>query len=100
MKLFLLTALANKLKATVFVRIKVIPGSRITEFFSLMSDGSYRIRLKAPPVDGKANIELIRWMSRQFGVSREEVCIKSGTTSRQKLIRIMHPTTKPAWFNE
>lgn len=100
MKLFPLTVSANKLKAVVFVRIKVIPGSRKTEFFSLMSDGSYKIRLKAPPVDGKANIELVRWMSRQFGVSREEVCIKTGTASRQKLIRIIDPATRPAWFNE
>ena len=100
MKLFLLTISANKLKAVLFVKIKVVPGSRKTEFFSLMSDGSYKIRLKAPPVDGKANIELIRWMSRQFGVSREEVSIKSGTTSRQKLIKIVHPVIRPAWFNE
>ncbi len=90
----------NKTKTALFIRIKVKPGSSRTEFNSVMSDGSYKIRLKASPVDGKANAELIRWLSKQFVVSKEDVSIKTGTTSRLKILKIANPTTRPVWFNE
>lgn len=45
-----------------------------------------KVRLAAPPVDGEANEELIRLMSRLFNVSRSQIVIRSGQTSRNKLI--------------
>jgi len=49
-------------------------------------DGALKVRLAAPPVDGEANEELIRLMSRLFNVSRSQIVIRSGQTSRNKLI--------------
>ncbi|MDT8439236.1 MAG: DUF167 domain-containing protein [Wenzhouxiangellaceae bacterium] len=51
-------------------------------------DGSWRAQLTAPPVDGKANKELIELVARHFGVPRRAVSIKSGAASRIKRVRI------------
>ncbi|MCD4707041.1 MAG: DUF167 domain-containing protein [Candidatus Sabulitectum sp.] len=88
------------MKTTVFIKVKVTPGSSKTEFYSVMDDCCYKICLKAPPVDGKANKELIRWISKQFGVSRDNVLIKFGTSSRKKIVEIISPSVAPEWYNE
>jgi uncharacterized protein (TIGR00251 family) len=51
-------------------------------------DGALKIRLAAPPVDGAANEELIRFLAKAFGVARAQIEIVSGTTARQKLLRV------------
>jgi len=51
-------------------------------------DGALKVRLAAPPVDGEANEELIRFLAKLFGVPRGQVSIPSGQTSKNKLIRI------------
>ncbi len=51
-------------------------------------DGALKIRLAAPPVDGEANEELIRFLAKLFGVSRGQVSILSGQASKNKLIRV------------
>jgi uncharacterized protein len=47
-----------------------------------------KIRLASPPVDGRANDELVRWLARQVGVPRSAVTLVRGQTSRSKLVRI------------
>lgn len=63
-------------------------------------DGSHgerlKIRLTAPPVDGKANSQLIRFLARQFGVPKRQVQLLSGESSRAKRVRIQHPRLLPA----
>jgi uncharacterized protein len=51
-------------------------------------DGSLIVWLKSPPVDGKANAELIKLLADKFNVSKSQIRIKSGVSSRQKLIEI------------
>ena len=51
-------------------------------------DGALKLRLAAPPVDGEANEELIRFLAKLFGVTRRQVSILSGQTSKNKLVRI------------
>lgn len=51
-------------------------------------DGSLKIRLAAPPVDGAANIELIKLLARKFKVSKSEITIVAGETSKNKRIKI------------
>jgi uncharacterized protein YggU (UPF0235/DUF167 family) len=46
-----------------YIRIKVTTRQPKTEFYSLMDDGTLKFRLKAVPENGKANEELIRFMS-------------------------------------
>ncbi len=54
----------------------------------MQSDGSLKIRLTAPPVDGAANEALIKYLADILGVARSQVEIVSGQTSREKRIRI------------
>ena len=51
-------------------------------------DGAVKIRLAAPPVDGAANLELIRFVSKLLGIPRSNVEIASGITSRRKILRV------------
>lgn len=49
---------------------------------------SLTVHLKSPPVDGKANEELIKILAKKFNVTKSDIRIKSGLSSRQKLIEI------------
>jgi uncharacterized protein len=55
---------------------------------SRMQDGSLRIRLTAPPVDGAANEALVKFLSDTLSVSKSQVEILSGHTSREKRVKI------------
>ena len=68
-------------------RVKVKPNSKQQKIEEL-ADGSLIVYLKSPPVDGKANEELIKLLAKKFVVSKSSIRIKSGTTSRQKVIEI------------
>lgn len=54
--------------------------------------GALKIRIQAPPVEGKANAYLIRFLSRHWKVSKADIELVSGGTGRNKRIRISHPT--------
>ena len=47
-----------------------------------------RIRLSSPPVDGRANAELVRWLAKELGVRRSAVTLVRGETGRSKLVRV------------
>jgi uncharacterized protein (TIGR00251 family) len=70
------------------IQVKVRPNARETTLEQL-PDGTYVARLKAPPVDGKANAELIALVARKFGVTRSAVVIKAGAGGRSKLVAIV-----------
>jgi uncharacterized protein (TIGR00251 family) len=55
-----------------------------------------KIRLTAPPVDGKANSHLIRFLAKNFGVPCSHVQLISGESSRFKRVRIQRPGRIPA----
>ena len=47
-----------------------------------------KLRLAAPPVDGAANEELIRYLAKLFGLPRANVDLVSGATNKNKVVRI------------
>ncbi|HEY8537555.1 MAG TPA: DUF167 domain-containing protein [Steroidobacteraceae bacterium] len=53
-----------------------------------MHDGRLKVRLAAPPVDGAANAELVRFVAECLGVSKSEVRIVAGESSRRKLLEV------------
>jgi len=69
------------------IQVKVKPNARVSELED-MGDGTWLARLKSPPVDGKANAELIVLIAEHFQVRKGVVSIKSGTSGRMKLVRI------------
>lgn len=54
-----------------------------------------KIRLTAPPVDGKANAQLIKFLAKTFGVNRSQIEILSGESSRHKRLAICAPVSLP-----
>jgi uncharacterized protein (TIGR00251 family) len=72
------------------LRIRVKPGSR-TSALEEQPDGTWLARVVSPPVDGKANREVIELVARQLGVRRSQVSIKSGASARTKLVEIAEP---------
>ncbi|TWE07515.1 hypothetical protein FB481_10382 [Pseudomonas sp. AG1028] len=54
-----------------------------------------KIRLTAPPVDGKANAHLLVFLAAAFGVAKSQVSLESGQQSRQKRGRIQAPSKLP-----
>lgn len=69
------------------IRIHAQPGARRTHAVGDYG-GRLKIALHAPPVDGKANAELIALVAEHFGVRKADVTIKSGATGRRKLAQI------------
>lgn len=51
-------------------------------------EGVLKLKLAAPPIDGAANEELIRFLAKLFAVPRHSVLILSGATAKTKIIRI------------
>lgn len=69
------------------IQVKVKPNARASALEQL-DDGSWKASIKSPPVDGKANRELIKLIAKQFGCPKRAVAIKSGGGARLKLIQI------------
>lgn len=55
-----------------------------------------KIRVTAPPVDGKANEHLIKWLAKLFKVPKSDIEILQGELGRQKTLRIRQPKQIPA----
>ncbi|MET0355989.1 MAG: DUF167 family protein [Cellvibrio sp.] len=54
-----------------------------------------KIRITAPPVDGKANQHIINWFSKLFKVPKGDITIEQGELGRQKTVRICSPKNLP-----
>jgi uncharacterized protein (TIGR00251 family) len=72
---------------TTVLRIKVKPRSRDSSLVQ-ETDGSWTARVKSPPVDGKANKELVALVADRFRCRKSAVTIKSGASGRTKLVSI------------
>jgi len=70
------------------LRLHIQPGARKTE--SMGEHGTaLKIRINAPPVDGKANQELLDWLRHQLKIPARSMVLIAGQTSRQKVIALM-----------
>jgi uncharacterized protein (TIGR00251 family) len=69
------------------IQVKVKPGSRVSSLVQV-EDGTWVARLTAPPVEGKANAELVALVARHFRCAKSAVSIKSGASGRTKVLAI------------
>lgn len=67
--------------------VKVKPNSK-QQKVEQQEDGCWIVHLKSPPVDGKANAELIKVLSDRFDVPKSRITIRSGASSKLKRIEI------------
>ncbi len=70
------------------IKVRVLPRSSKNEVVGIMADGSLKIKLTAPPVDGKANEALIELLSERFNVPKNKITVRRGLRSKNKVVEI------------
>lgn len=78
--------------SAIFVR--VIPRSKQNEIVEVLSDGTVKIRLTAPPIEGKANQALINFLSEVLGVPKSDIEIVAGQKGKDKIVAVLNIETK------
>ena len=74
--------------------VKVKPGARGSSL-QQQAGGSWLAQVQSPPVDGKANAHLLKFLATQFGVPPTSVSLQSGAGGRQKTVLIRAPRRLP-----
>ncbi|MEJ2600298.1 MAG: DUF167 domain-containing protein [Anaerolineales bacterium] len=69
--------------------VRVTPRARRNEIVEILSDGTVKIRLTSPPVEGKANAALVAFLSEVLEVPKSHIDIVAGATGRDKLVSIL-----------
>ena len=67
--------------------VKAKPNARVSAL-TQQDDGTWLAHLKSPPVDGKANAELVALVAKQFGCAKSAVSIRTGAGSKLKRVEI------------
>ena len=81
--------------ADLVLDVRVQPRAASSELAGLHGE-RLRVRLQAPPVDGKANAALLEFMAGVFGIPRARVTIEHGLAGRDKRLRLRGVTSVPA----
>jgi len=82
----------------VSLRIKAQPSASKNEFCGMYGEDALKVRIKAPAVEGAANKELVKFLSKSFKISKSDIIFKSGEQSKIKIVAF--PITKQfqAWL--
>lgn len=76
--------------------IRVTPRARRTEVGEVMADGTLRIRVQQPPVEGKANQALIKFLAMVLGVRKRRIEIVAGERGLDKIVSVLDMTAEEA----
>jgi len=74
------------MEETALIEITVTPKS--SKSLINVESGNIRVKLRSPPVDGKANEECIRLFAKALGLPKSSICIVRGKKDRQKVISV------------
>jgi uncharacterized protein (TIGR00251 family) len=69
-----------------YLKLRVSPGAKSTGIKGLYGEEAVRLSVAAPPIEGRANVEIERYLARLLGVSRSGVVVAKGVQSRDKLV--------------
>lgn len=69
------------------IEVHIVPGARKNEIAG-WHDGRLKLKIKAPPVEGKANEEVCRYLAELLGLRSSAVSLKSGGKSRHKIFHV------------
>lgn len=75
----------------IILNVRVIPRASKDAVQGIMGN-ALKIRIQAPPVDGKANAHLVKFLSKHWKIPHASIEILSGETGRSKRLRIFNPT--------
>ena len=70
------------------LKIRVQPNAQKNQVVGILSDGRIKIKIQAPPVEGKANKALFRFLNQVLDIAEAQMELVKGETSRDKVIRI------------
>ena len=84
----------------VSLRIKAQPNASKSEFCEPYGDDAIKIRIKAPAVEGAANKELVKFLSKSFKVSKSDIIFKTGQNSKVKIIEFPLTEKFSKWIEE
>ncbi len=70
----------------VLLRIKAQPGASRSEFAGIYGEEALKVRIAAAAVEGAANKELVKFLSKAFKVPKSEIRFKSGETAKIKVV--------------
>ena len=71
------------------LRVRVVPRSSKNEVVGCLEDGVLKVKLTAPPIDGKANEALLPLLSGYLKVSLSKIKLRGGARSKNKLIEVL-----------
>jgi len=69
--------------------VRVTPRASRNEIVEILSDGTVKIRLTAPPLEGKANVALLKFLAKVLDVQIKQLEVVAGATGRDKLIAVI-----------
>lgn len=75
----------------VILSVRVVPRAAKDGIAGMLGTEALKIRIQAPPVEGKANAYLIKYLSKHWKISRASITLLSGETGRNKRIAISNP---------
>jgi len=84
----------------VSIRIKAQPNASKSEFCEVYGEDAIKIRIKAPAVEGAANKELVKFLSKSFKVSKSDIIFKTGQNSKIKIIAFPLTEKFSEWIEE
>ena len=77
------------------LRLRVTARASDDSFVGVAND-CLKVRIAAPPAEGRANAQLIDFLARQFGTAKASIVLSRGRNARIKIVRIRTPTRSPA----
>lgn len=69
------------------IKVKVIPNSSMNKVIDKNGD-EWKIKLMTPPIDGRANDSLIKFLAEELNIKKNQIEILQGQTSRNKIVKI------------
>ena len=75
----------------ILITLRVSPGAKHTSIEGSYGESAIRLRVMAPPVDGKANVQIEHFLAELLGISRLDVAVVKGASSREKVVLVRGP---------
>jgi uncharacterized protein (TIGR00251 family) len=85
---------------SVTLRIKAQPNASKSEFCEMYGEDAIKIRIKAPAVEGAANKELVKFLSKSFKVSKSDIIFKTGQNSKVKILEFPLTNKYKDWIEK
>lgn len=84
----------SALPGAIRLAVQITPNAKKTEVTGVLDD-ALKLRLQAQPIEGKANLALVKFLARTLDVPRSAVTITHGQSSKKKLIEVVSATLTP-----